>query len=703
MTSPDLDSTTNRLGALLRLAAELVGRPFPAESVGEAIGGDDDARDEARLVRGLERLGLRARRHETSSALLLETTRHRALFVALDGEGGAPSILEPIGGRVRVHAPEDGVSGGWSRRWVDAEGLARSLGRRSAEDAIVLFALDDRAAFETSDAESDDHASPLGALVELLAYERDDVAVVAIYAVAVGVFALVTPLAVQALVSTVAFGTLLQPILVLGAMVLGFLAAGAVLRTLQAWVVEVLQRRLFVRTAASLAERLPRLDLRAGDETRHAEALVPRFLEVVNAQKAAASLLLDGLEAALTAVVGLIVLAFYHPMLLTFDLLLLVALAGVVFALGRSGVRTSIDESVAKYDLVAWLQTVASRPHSLRNEGGAAFAVSRADDRTRAWLGARGRHFDVVHRQRIGALAVQAAASAGLLVVGGYLVVDEKLTLGQLVAAELIVSAVAASLTKLAKHAESFYDLVTAVGKLAHLDHLPLERERGDTRGLGVGPASLKLAGIRFSAVDGVELEVRPGEHLVVRDVDDGAAARSLLFAFGIEPAEAGVALVDGLDVTSLDPRRLRERIALVREPDVWPATVLENVLFGRPELAVRDAQAALARLSHLDAVLAAPGGFGRRLIHADAIDGREAVAIAIARATVGRPGLLVLDGTLDRLAPEEAEAILAALVSDETPWTLVVRSRMALRAPAGVTTLDLRAASDELTHGGSR
>lgn len=679
-------NTGGSLVALLRVVAELFGKPFLEERVREAV--DEDAASEAALAAALERLGLASKPHETSARLLLESAPRGARFVHLGDEGRPPVLLEPMARRVRVHHVGTGEAERGTRSWLDSEGLARLLGAPSADAAFVIHGIEDRASFDSPGDEDDPHASPLGALRELMAYERDDLATVAIYAVAVGLFGLVTPLTVQALVSTVAFGTLMQPIVVLGAMVLGFLLTSSVLRALQAWVVEILQRRMFVRAAASLADRLPRLDLGASEETRHAESLLPRFLEVVAAQKASAALLLDGLEATLTALVGLLVLAFYHPMLLTFDLLLLGALAGVIFVLGRSGIRTSITESTAKYDLLGWLHTTASRPHSVRGHGGAEFSRSRADAALREWLGARDAHFRVVHRQRIGALAVQAAASAGLLIVGGYLVIDAKLTLGQLVAAELIVSAVAASLTKLAKHAESFYDLVTALGKLAHLDHLPLERDHGDRRGLGTGAASLRIHD-GSEAHELRDFEVRAGEHVLIRDKDDGPATRALLFACGIERLPGSVARLDGLDVATLDPRKLRERIALVRQPEIWPASVLDNIRFGRPEITVKAVHDALDRIGALDRLLAAPGGLSRQLVHADALDAAEAVTIALARATVAAPGLLLLDGTLDRLAPEEATPLLDALSAPEVPWTLVVRSRMELALPRRASRLD--------------
>ena len=126
--------------------------------------------------------------------------------------------------------------------------------------------------------------------------ERHDLAVVLVYAIGVGVLTLATPIAVQALVNTVAFGTLLQPLAVLAFLLLVGLAFAAVLRALQAWVVEVLQRRIFLRFVADLSHRLPRVRLSAFDAA-HGPELLNRFFDVFTVQKASSSLLLGGLDA----------------------------------------------------------------------------------------------------------------------------------------------------------------------------------------------------------------------------------------------------------------------------------------------------------------------------------------------------------------------------------------------------------------------
>ena len=123
---------------------------------------------------------------------------------------------------------------------------------------------------------------------------------------------LAAPIAVEALVNTVAFGRYLQPIVGLAILLLIFLGFAAVIRALLTYVVEVIQRRLFIRVVEDLAYRLPRVQQTSFDNLYGPE-LLNRFFEVVTVQKVVASLLLDGIAIVLQTVIGMLVLAFYHP------------------------------------------------------------------------------------------------------------------------------------------------------------------------------------------------------------------------------------------------------------------------------------------------------------------------------------------------------------------------------------------------------
>ncbi|MEO2088802.1 MAG: ABC transporter ATP-binding protein, partial [Gemmataceae bacterium] len=217
------------------------------------------------------------------------------------------------------------------------------------------------------------HPSPLRRLMGFMAAERRDLVTVALYAVAIGVLNLAIPFTAMIVVNTTAMGTLVQQLIVLCGVLAACLLLAAVLRTLQLVMVEFLQRRVFVRMVADLSYRLPHVDVKAFDRQQGPE-LVNRFFDVLTMQKAAASLLLEGLTVVLQVAIGLVLLGFYHQILLGFDLFLIASLAVIVFALGWRGPRTAIAESMAKYRVAGWMEELARYPDAFKMSGGPRFA-----------------------------------------------------------------------------------------------------------------------------------------------------------------------------------------------------------------------------------------------------------------------------------------------------------------------------------------
>ena len=264
------------------------------------------------------------------------------------------------------------------------------------------------------------HLSPFTRLYLLLRPEFKDIAIVAIFAIVVATLGLATPVAVEALVNTVAFGRLLQPLLVLCVILFAFLGFAAVLRSLQAYIAEIMQRRLFVRVVADLANRLPRVQKSALDQC-HGPELMNRFFDVMTVQKSASLLVLDGITIVLVTFVGMILLGFYHPFLLGFDVLLLISMGVIVFWLGRGAVPTAIQESVAKYDVAAWLEQLAQYPITFKSGNGLRNAVEVADQLTSEYVKARRRHqlspFSLRARVRVN--SGHSQASPGSLSHGG--------------------------------------------------------------------------------------------------------------------------------------------------------------------------------------------------------------------------------------------------------------------------------------------
>lgn len=514
----------------------------------------------------------------------------------------------------------------------------------------------------------DEALSPAARVWRLASLERGDLGVVFIYAAATGLLSLVVPITVQSLVNTVAFTALFQPLVVLTALVLIALGLTGLLNTLQHQVVETLNQRFFVRAAGESMRRLVRADT-SRLEAAGGPELVTRFLDVALVQKACSTLLLDGLSVALQASVALVLLAFYHPALLAFDAILVVLIAVILFGLGRRGTETSVKESKAKYAVVDALLQVARTQYSFKSPAGIRFAMQRADDLARAYVSARKKHFRIVRRQVAASFGLQALATAGLLGLGGKLVIDGQLTLGQLVAAELAVTAVLTSVAKLGKYLENYYDLAAAIDKVGQLVDLPSERGGGALRKAPTGGAALELDAVVYRHAEGsrtvgpLSLSVRPGE--VVATLGGDASGKTTLaeVIYGARSPQSGSILLDGASLPGLDLADIRQDVGLVSAEPPFSGTLLEHLELGSGALDPARASTVLNLVGLTQDVNSLPRGamtpIGPGGTH---LTGSQMARLALARAILSNPRLLVIDGVLDRIEPNAALEILNRL-----------------------------------------
>ena len=520
---------------------------------------------------------------------------------------------------------------------------------------------------------------PFVRLRQLLQPERRDIVAVIVFAVAVAVLSLATPIAVESLVNTVAFGVLLWPVVVIAGILMTCLGLAAAIRAMQVYVIECVQRRLFVRVVADYAHRLPRIRLDAFDR-RYGPELANRFFDILNLQKSLAVLLLDGVALVVTALIGMVVLAFYHPFLLGFDILLLLMIAFILFVLGWGGVRTSLHESHAKYDVAAWLQELLRCLRTFKFAAGQRIALEKADQLAGEYIAARRDHFRVVWRQTVFALGLQVVAGTALLGLGGYLVIDRQLTLGQLVAAELIVALVVASVAKLGKYAEAYYDLMAGAEKLGLITDLPLEREGGEALADGGSGMDVRVHGVdrvsHRTLPSAADWHIAPGERVAV--IGPSGSGRTTLFEMlcGLREPGHGVVEMDGIDLRGLSLERMREQVAMVEGSDIFSGTVMENVRVGRSHLPPGDVREALRVVGLVGAVHDLPHGLDTPLISGGGpLSASQSLRLTLARALVGRPRLLILDGVFDTFDPGECPGLLPRLFDRSAPWTLLVAS----------------------------
>lgn len=573
------------------------------------------------------------------------------------------------------------------RLTISRKELARRLGCQSPHETVEAGVVQPERTAQgmSAQAHGETLLNPAKRFLALLRAEKPDIRTLLIFSVFAGFLYLATPLAVDAVVSNLAFGGQSQPYLqalvILSLALFACMGLQALVTGFQYYTSDIIQRRIFVRTASDLAYRLPRVKAESFSEV-HAPELVNRFLDVVTIQKSTSLLLLDGINLVFSAVIGMILLSLYHPILLAFVACLLGLIVLVIWLLGHGAVETSIQESRMKYDLVSWFEEIAHFPFLFKGPGGYNLAYERANQLATDYVHARTKHFHILMRQVAGLLTLQVFAAASLLALGGYLVISQQITLGQLVASELIMGSIVGALAKIGKKLEAWYDAMAALDKLGHLYDLEIEREDGEqpearsqgvqveAKGLSFGYGEVPLFSDRTFSIPSGSRAAIVGPH--------GSGASTMLdILFGLRQPTGGFLALNGLDLRSWYLEALREKVMLLRRDEIVDATVVENLRLGRNDVGMDEIRVALSEVGLLDELLRQADGLNLRLkIGGAPLSGNQRTRLLLARALVQRPQLLLIDELFDGLDEASLKKLSAIILGKSCSWTVVLTTR---------------------------
>lgn len=525
---------------------------------------------------------------------------------------------------------------------------------------------------------STQHPEPLERFWALVKIDLRDLSILVSYTMVTGLLSLAVPLAAQAVVNTIAAGIFLQPLIVMTALLFAGLLFVAVLRMFKLRLVETLQQRIFARVVMQLGYRIPKIQARALSE-EYIPELVNRFFDVMTVQKAWGKLLLDVPASLLQVTIGLVLMAFYSPWLLAFDFAIIAFILVCSTVLGVGGIKTSIHESFEKYRVAEWLEDLGRCHISFKTHGFPKFILEKSDQLVVNYLDARRSHFAVLFRQSFSTYLFQAIASAGILAIGGWLVINRQLTLGQLVAAELVVLNVLSALEKLIRNCDTYYDLLTGLDKVGHLTDLPLERRTGNDISCTGSGAELIIQDVCFSYTDipvlsKVNLTIQAGERASLVGASGAGKTTLAHILCGLLEPDSGAIEFAGMDIRDLNLPAMRRCIGFVGDAnEIFEGTIEENVRMGRDYVSHKDVRWALGIARLNDEIARFPDGVQTQLIASGKNLSRGQVQrLLIARAIAHHPALLILDEAFTGIDERTKIAIVDQLLDSGNPWTLV-------------------------------
>lgn len=519
-------------------------------------------------------------------------------------------------------------------------------------------------------------------LTFLLKVERPILGIIATYAVAIGLFLLCIPIAVQELVSTFSFAMEPRMIFTLTLFVASSLTGVAAFRVLQARAVETLQQRLYTRIALGFTLLLPRLR----DDT-FAPQQAHRFMEADLLTRALVAMLADLFNVAVVGTIAMTMLVLFHPYFVAYILVLILGFVGLLTLFGRGGFFITLEMSRLHYEIFGWIQNIAHNLPHLRAAGDSSYLLERTDALTRTYVRIRQRRSNTLTGRQYKAAALwQVVGHSGLLVTAGLLVVDGQLTVGQFAAAELLVGNLLLNMDTLARRMVAMFFTFVSCREMAWLFSLPTEEQgaKEDVPAAQFGSSGIHVTcrNLSCTAPDGMPvfqnvcLDVAPGEKVAVLCHSNRAKTAALAKVLaGLHPPTTGFVRYNDMNLVEVK----RESISRVRglvldsHPTLLDGTLEDNITLGRPTIEYQDLQWAL-RFVELDQDIdALPQGLNTPVSSLETnLSLSQILRLLVARAIVTRPQLLIFDGTLHNMLPETREVLLRRLCAKDEPWSVI-------------------------------
>lgn len=524
--------------------------------------------------------------------------------------------------------------------------------------------------------------SVIGKLLALLHYEKEEINAIYFYAILSGLIQLSVPLGIQSIIGFVMGAQMVTSIYILiFLVVLGVFLVG-ICQINQMKIIEKIQQRIYTRYAFHFSEVIPKFDILKSDSVYLPEH-VNKFFDVLNVQKGISKILLDIPLASIQIVLGIVLLALYHPIFIMFGLMFLAILILILKYTSQKGIQTSMIESKYKYETVSWLQDMARIIKSFKFSQGSNLNLSKTDKNVLGYLKARTEHFGVLLVQYRTLVAFKVIISLAMLGIGTYLLVNQLLNIGEFIAAEIVILMLIGATEKLISNIENIYDVVTGLEKLHSVLDTPQEKEgsielQDDNEGLKI---DLIDFGMKYSHHDFLFEEVSislPKNKIIGISGKEGLGKTSLLKILSAGYTQySGMILINNVPLVNYNLESFRKKVGIYIYPmEIFKGTLFENISLNREGIEEIDILNLINAVGFDEFLLQFPEGFETKI---DASGKKLATNITkkilLLRALINQPRLLLLDEPFAGLSDNAKDKLMLYIDKIKKNTTIIISS----------------------------
>jgi ABC-type bacteriocin/lantibiotic exporter with double-glycine peptidase domain len=527
--------------------------------------------------------------------------------------------------------------------------------------------------------------TPIQRFKNLIEIDKKDIYQIILYSILAGIISLSLPLGIQSIVNFLQAGKISTSWVVLVTIVVIGVATVGVLRIMQYRINEDLQQKIFVRSSFEFAYRFPKIKFNKLYNYSPPE-LANRFFDTLTVQKGFSKLLLDISGAALQIFFGIILLSLYHSFFIFFGIILLILLYFIFKANFNQGLNTSLEESNYKYKVAHWLQEIARNHLSFKNERLFDFSLHKNDDLVNEYISHRESHFEILRKQFIQLIGFKVLITAGLLIIGGILVLNQQMNIGQFVAAEIVILTIITAVEKLFSGLELFYDVLTSLEKIGKVVDMEIENcDINKNYQIGNDDIFLETENLSYKFPDGeteiiknINISIAPKDKILITG-ENGSGKTTLLRLLSrlLEPA-SGTIFINNNNYNKYSIDDYRSHIGVITKDDkLFEGTILENISCNNPDFPIHQINDLMEKLKLSKYIKSLPDGLDTKVYsEGKKINSSIIQKILLARCIISAPKILYLEEPLENIDSQSAKEIIDFLTAEDQNWTIVVVSK---------------------------
>jgi ATP-binding cassette subfamily B protein len=523
---------------------------------------------------------------------------------------------------------------------------------------------------------------------QVIRIEKKEVSSIYFYAILSGLIQLSLPLGIQAIINfaqaAAGRGKLSASMWLLIILVVGGVFTAGLLQVNQMRLVEKIQQRIFSRYAFEFTFKIPRLKVKE-TENYYLPELVNRFFDSVSLQKSLSKLLLDIPLAVIQIFFGLILLSVYNAIFILLGIILLIVVSLVLFLSAKRGLKASLAESNYKYSLMGWIQELARGFKTFKISDSHHLHLKKTDVLLEGYIESRTNHFNVLKFQYWSLIIFKLLITSSMLLIGGFLLIDQKLNVGQFIAAEIVIITVLAAVEKLILSLDKVYDVLTSVEKLSKVTDKEVETSGNlvlNDNQLGI---SIEAQQISFAFENGkdvlknVSFKVDGGKKVCIMGGMASGKSTLMELATGSLQPNQGSLLINGIPIGNYDLTSYRKNIgAFYSEQDIFEATLMENITMGNTEVDQQMLMSLAEVIGIKDFIISLPKGFNTMLSSTG--NGLSSIIkqkILLLRVLSDSPKLLLMDEPFEMAGGIHTQRICSHLLSIKGMTMIIVTNNL--------------------------